>query len=69
MKAELKLPSLRVAEQNVPGAESSKFKRSCGDKKLGIFPFLKVNCISGALRTKNQWCMMRSEKRGMGETE
>lgn len=54
MKAELQLPSLRVVEQSVPSTETSKFKRSCGDRKLGIFPFLKVNGMAGALRTKSQ---------------
>lgn len=54
VKAELQLPSLRVVEQSVPSTESSKFKRSCGDGKLGIFPFLKVNGMAGALRTKSQ---------------
>lgn len=54
MKVELKLPSLRVVEQSVPGTQSSKFKRSSGDRKLGIFLFFKVDCMAGALRAKSQ---------------
>lgn len=67
MKTELQLPCLRVIKQSVPGTESSKFKRPCGDRKLRIFPLLKVNCMAGALRTKNQ--VVYDEARDTGKTQ
>ena len=50
----MKLSSLRVVEQSVPGMGSSKFKNFEGIENSVYFHFLKVNYMTEAPRASNR---------------